>query len=110
MMEFPKAAVIGVIGDADAVPHDYMLDGLDLAKRLRVEAEIESKRRAGATVVVRSADANTLRLIADEIWWLSDGKVRQQGDPAEVLRAYQREVLRSMPDGAGSATCRDAPR
>src|SRR5215212_3069098 len=23
IMEFPKAAVIGVIGDADAVPHDY---------------------------------------------------------------------------------------
>jgi hypothetical protein len=96
MMEFPKAAIIGVIGDVDAVPHDYMLDGVDLAKRLRLEAEMESKRRAGETIVVRSADAHALRLVADEVCWISDGKVRQQGDPAEVLRAYQREVLRSM--------------
>jgi lipopolysaccharide transport system ATP-binding protein len=105
MMEFPKAAVIGVIGDVDAVPHDYMLDGLNLAKRLQVEAEIEAKRRAGASIVVRSTDAHTLRLVADEVWWFSDGVVHQQGDPGEVLHAYQREVLRSLPGASvlGSA-------
>jgi hypothetical protein len=96
MMDFPKAAVIGVVGDADAVPHDYMLDGLDLPTRIRVEAEIEAKRRAGGTIVVRSNDAHTLRAVADEVWWVSQGVVRQQGHPDEVLKEYQREVLRTL--------------
>lgn len=95
MMDFPKAAVIGVIGDAEAVPHDYMLDGLDLVASLRVQAEIEARRRAGASIVVRSSNVYTLRSVADEVWWLSGGTVRQQGDPDEVLRAYEREILRS---------------
>lgn len=73
-----------------------MLDGLDLASRLRVQAEIEARRRAGGSVVVRSADPHTLRTVADEIWWMSNGSVKQQGDPDEVLRAYQREVLQSL--------------
>jgi hypothetical protein len=68
IMDFPKAAVIGLIGDADVVPHDYMLDGLGLPDRLRVQSEIEAKRRAGATVLVRSAEPTTLRSVADEIW------------------------------------------
>jgi lipopolysaccharide transport system ATP-binding protein len=105
MMEFPKAAVIGVIGDVDAVPHDYMLDGLEFAQRLRVEAEIESRRRGGASVVVRSTDAHTLLLVSDEVWWISDGKVRQQGDPREVLREYQRESLKSLYGAAEGLPC-----
>jgi homopolymeric O-antigen transport system ATP-binding protein len=95
-MDFPKAAVIGLIGDADVVPHDYMLDGLGLPDRLRVQSEIEAKRRAGATVLVRSAEPTTLRSVADEIWWFQNGAVRSKGDPDEVLRAYQRETLKTL--------------
>ena len=73
-----------------------MLDGLDLPRRLAVEAEIESKRRAGATVVVRSTDAHTLRLVADEVWWFCDGTLKQHGDPAEVIHAYQRETMLAL--------------
>ena len=95
-MDFPKAAVIGLIGDAGVVSHDYMLDGLGLPDRLRVQAEIESSRRAGATVLVRSAEPTLLRSVADEIWWFENGAVRLKGDPDEVLRAYQRETLKTL--------------
>lgn len=105
MMEFPKAAVIGVIGDGNAVPHDYMLDGLDLAARLEMESEIEAKRRTGETVIVRSTDAHRLRLVADEVWWFSGGVVRQKGHPAKVLREYEREALRSMAGVARVQPC-----
>ena len=79
MMDFPKAAVIGLIGDASAVPHDYMLDGLDLPERLRVQAEIEAKRRAGATVLIRSTEPAVLQSVVDEVWWFADGGVRAEG-------------------------------
>jgi lipopolysaccharide transport system ATP-binding protein len=95
-MDFPKAAVIGLIGDADAVPHDYMLDGLALPVRLRVLSEIEAKRREGATIVVKSTDHGLLRSIADEVWWLAGGVVRSKGHPDEVLAAHQRELLRGL--------------
>jgi lipopolysaccharide transport system ATP-binding protein len=95
-MDFPKAAVIGLIGDAGVVSHDYMLDGLDISDRVRVQAEMEAKRRAGATVLVRSAEPTMLRSVADEIWWFEDGTVRLKGDPDEVLRAYQRHALKEL--------------
>ena len=73
-----------------------MLDELDLPSRLRAQVEIEAKRRAGATILVRSSDATVLRSIADEIWWFAEGAVRLKGDPDEVLRAYQRETLQNL--------------
>ena len=100
MMEFPKAAIIGLVGDADVVPHDYTLDGLDPAARVRFEAEIEAKRRSGATVLIRAKDVTLLRSVADEVWWLSGGGVRAKGHPDEVLREFQREVLRGLNDVA----------
>jgi len=96
MMDFPKAAVIGLIGDVSSVSHDYMLDVLDLPERLRAQVEMEAKRRAGATVLVRSSDPTVLRSVADEIWWFAEGSVRLKGDPDEVLRAYQREALQTL--------------
>src|SRR5262245_51199150 len=98
MMDFPKAAVIGLIGDANAVPHDYMLDGLDLPSRLRVEAEIEAKRRGGAAVTVRSNDPAMLRIVADEVWWFVEGSVRLKGHPDDVLNAYARDVVSGLRD------------
>jgi hypothetical protein len=94
IMDFPKAAVIGVIGESSAVPHDYTLDGVDLVSRLRMQAEIEAKRRAGGTVVIRSTDPSLLRTVADEVWWFEGGDLRMKGDPREVLAAYHREALR----------------
>ena len=85
IMDFPKAAVIGLIGDADDVPHDYMLDGLGL--RIDCECRPRSKRNAGLEPLslVRSAEPTLLRSVADEVWWFQNGAVRLKGDPDEVL-------------------------
>jgi hypothetical protein len=96
IMDFPKAVVIGLVGEAGLVPHDYTLDGLDLPARLLLETEIEAKRRAGATVVVKASDTALLRSVVDEIWWFASGSVRSKGHPDEVLKAYHREQLREM--------------
>ena len=92
MMDFPKAAVIGIVGTC-AVPHDYMLDALDLPAVWTAQAEMESRRRRGETVIVRSHDLSLLRTAADEIWWFTDGDVRAKGHPDEVLTAYFRDAL-----------------
>lgn len=41
------------------------------------------------TVVIVSHSLGTLRELCDEILWIHDGKIKQQGDPKEVLKAYQ---------------------
>jgi lipopolysaccharide transport system ATP-binding protein len=96
MMDLPKAAVVGLVGDAGPVPHDYTLDGLDAPARLRTLAEIEAKRRSGSSVVVRSSDPALLRIVADEVWWFEGEVLRGRGHPDEVLAAYQRELLREF--------------
>jgi hypothetical protein len=96
MMDLPKAAVVGLVGDAAPVPHDYTLDGLQAPARLRIMAEIEAKRRSGLSVVVRSTDPALLRIVADEVWWFENGVLRARGHPDEILPAYQRELLREL--------------
>ena len=41
------------------------------------------------TVVIVSHSLGTLRELCDEVLWIHDGKIKQQGEPKTVLAAYQ---------------------
>lgn len=41
------------------------------------------------TVVIVSHSLGTLRELCDEVLWIHDGKIKQQGEPETVLAAYQ---------------------
>jgi lipopolysaccharide transport system ATP-binding protein len=94
--ELPPGAVIGCIGASDSgiddVPVNYDLDSRDALNLLQAETEIEASRRNGAAVLVKSHDSARLRRVADEIWWIDGGEVRQKGDPKEVLTSYDSYV------------------
>jgi lipopolysaccharide transport system ATP-binding protein len=49
-------------------------------------------RRAGATILLVSHEEELLRRLADEIWWLHEGKLAGRGDPGEILGAYRKHV------------------
>ena len=125
-MEFPKG-VIGLLGDTNsgvgeilreapnAVRYDYTLDTADAFTRLQGEAEIERRRRAGATVLVASHQPELLRRIADEVWWVKEGTVELRGHPSEVLAAYashtvQRFRAANTPAGEVSPSLRRGDR
>lgn len=85
----PGAALPTVAGD-------YVLNHwfatASRVERARGISQLESLRRAGASLVILSHDEALLEQCADEIWWLRDGKLVGRGHPAEVLPAYRRQA------------------
>lgn len=79
-VEIPAGAVIGVVGES---------------------VEWEELRRAGASVMVASADESVLLTSCDEVWWIRGGKLEARGAPRETLALYQREAMRGMRAEAG---------
>jgi lipopolysaccharide transport system ATP-binding protein len=68
----------------------------DALSRAQSAIALESARRGGSTVLVASYDEQFLMRLADEIWWLKDGRIEAAGDPREVLpkfRAYVADAL-----------------
>ena len=134
----PDGAVIGVIGEdgsgqarllqsvqgarylgpgdaldlspAPAVLIDHTFARHDALARNRAALALESLRRAGTTVVIVSYEEDLLRRLADEVWWIADGKVAGRGDPAEVLAAYRRHVAARFRAAGEGATGPIGPR
>lgn len=68
------------------------LSALDTPSRLAWLAEAEARRRTGGMVLAGSGDPEIFRNLADEVWWLEDGKLRERGDPGRVITEYLRSV------------------
>jgi ABC-type methionine transport system ATPase subunit len=66
-------------------PHDALVRG-------RALVGIDRLRNAGTTVLIVSHEADLLRQLCDEVWWLDAGALHMQGDPGEVLDAYQQRI------------------
>jgi lipopolysaccharide transport system ATP-binding protein len=82
---------------------EYTLDLQDAFTRMQSEDAINTLRRSGTSALLASHDTSLLRRLADEIWWLDAGRVRQKGDPEELLRAYEKNVAeRYRASGAGA--------
>jgi lipopolysaccharide transport system ATP-binding protein len=71
---------------------DHALARHDAIVRERVAIELDRLRRAGTTVLLVSHEEDLLRRLADEIWWIRDGKLAGRGDPGEMLAAYRKHV------------------
>ncbi len=60
--------------------------------RERAAVALDRIRRAGATTLVVSHDEDLIRRLADEVWWLHQGKLAGRGDPEEVMAAYRKHI------------------
>ena len=60
--------------------------------RERAAVALDRIRRAGATTLLVSHEEELIRRLADEVWWLHQGKLAGRGDPEEVLAAYRKHV------------------
>jgi lipopolysaccharide transport system ATP-binding protein len=99
--DVPPAAVIGVIGEtgsgvadllsaAGASAISYTLDAAD--EFTRCTFDFDRPRRAGRTILLASHDLEFVRRVADEVWWVRDGRVVLKADPGEAITAYRRYV------------------
>lgn len=68
----------------------------DEVVRRRALLGLERLRRAGATILIASHELDWLAEVADEIWWLQEGRLRLCGAPAAVLPEYRRHLARRL--------------
>jgi lipopolysaccharide transport system ATP-binding protein len=66
-------------------------------------------RRAGGTALIVSYDEELLAEICDELWWIVNGKIEQQGAPEEVLRAYRIRAARALRESGNGLSPEIAP-
>jgi lipopolysaccharide transport system ATP-binding protein len=81
----------------------------DLLVRERAAVALDRIRRAGATTLLISHEEELIRRLADEVWWLHQGKLAGRGDPEEVLAAYRKHVATKLRAWGESITPPVAP-
>jgi len=80
------------LSQVDLLLLDRTLGQQDALARAQTLVGIDRLRSDGATVLIVSHEADLLRRLCDEVWWLRGGELAQRGDPGEVLDAYQQHI------------------
>ncbi len=75
---------------------DQTLSARDALEREKALVAIDRLRSGGATVLMVSHEAELLRRMCDEVWWLEHGTLAGRGDPGEVLDAYHEHIARQF--------------
>jgi ABC-type methionine transport system ATPase subunit len=82
----------------------------DALVRERAALALDRMRRSGATILLASHEEELLRRLADEIWWLHEGKLAGRGDPEEILGAYRKHIAERIRAWGGNLAPQLAPR
>jgi lipopolysaccharide transport system ATP-binding protein len=109
--EAPAGVVIGVVGEEGAgqdrliaearatpgvIVSDHEFARRDHMRRAQMARALEQSRRAGRITLLLSYEEQLLLTLADELWWLREGKLAGRGDPTEVWSAYQRHMVERL--------------
>jgi energy-coupling factor transporter ATP-binding protein EcfA2 len=89
---------------------DHTLALADAPARERAAIMLDRLRQAGTTTLLISHEEELLRRLADEIWWLDEGRLAGRGDPREMLAAYRRQVAENVRAWGQGASVPLAPR
>lgn len=84
------------LAPVEALLLDHALACHDALVRARAAAGLERLRRAGACILLASHEEPLLEALADEIWWIREGRLAMRGDPREVLEAWRRYVAQGL--------------
>jgi energy-coupling factor transporter ATP-binding protein EcfA2 len=98
------------VAPAPVVLIDHTFAHHDAFARERGIIRLDGLRRAGTTTLLVSHEEELLRRVADEIWWLQEGRMAGRGDPGEVLAAYRRHVAACVRAWGETMTPPLAPR
>ena len=93
----PSRRLLGLNDALQFAPVNVLLLEHTLARhdplvRERAVVALDRLRRSGTTTLLVSHDEELLRRLADEIWWLHEGKLAARGAPDEVLPAWRKHI------------------
>jgi len=96
-VEHPPARFLGPddaldLSPAPLIAVEHTFGYLDAFERHRAMLELDQRRRGGATILLVSHDEGLISRVADEVWWLHQGRLAGRGDPQEMLSAYRKHV------------------
>jgi ABC-type sugar transport system ATPase subunit len=100
-VEHPRARFLGPDGPLELSPApliaiEHTLSYLDAFERECAAVEIDRCRRAGATILLVSHEEELIARLADEVWWLHEGRLAGRGDPREMLDAYRKHIAQRV--------------
>jgi ABC-type polysaccharide/polyol phosphate transport system ATPase subunit len=78
--------------DPDVLLVDEVLAVGDEQFQRRCEQKVADLRNSGKTIVIVSHAMGTMRNICDELAWLNEGRLREVGEPGNVVDDYVEEV------------------
>jgi ABC-type sulfate/molybdate transport systems ATPase subunit len=115
-VEAPGAArLLGPLDALNLAPTPVLLIDQTIAQhdwvvRERVAVALDRMRRAGTTVLLVSHEEDLLRPLADEIWWIRDGRLAGRGDPEQMMAAYRQHVAARVRAWGGAISAPLSPR
>jgi len=77
---------------ADVIAIDHAYDAQDALQRARARVALDRLRTSGTTVFLATHEAEVVRALCDEAWWIEDGVLARRGDPGEIWTAYTERV------------------
>ena len=68
----------------------------DAIRRAQSLTQLIARSRAGETILISTHDERLIETSADELHWVRNGTLLDQGDPNEVLQRYRAHVAKSL--------------
>ncbi len=81
---FPLLLIDGTLAQHDAVVRE------------RAAIALDRMRRNSSVILLVSHEEDLLLRLADEIWWLHEGRLAGRGDPQETLAGYRRHIAQRV--------------
>jgi lipopolysaccharide transport system ATP-binding protein len=75
---------------------DQTFSRQDPLVRARAAMSLDRLRGLGVTALIASHEEELLRRLADEIWWLHEGRLAGRGDPDQMLTAYRAHIAQRL--------------
>jgi lipopolysaccharide transport system ATP-binding protein len=84
------------LAPVDTLLLDHALTQHDRLVRARAIMALHRLRQAGTAILFTSHDEELLLDLADEIWWLREGRLIGRGDPPEAIDAYRSHICQKI--------------
>ncbi|MEM9256666.1 MAG: ABC transporter ATP-binding protein [Pseudomonadota bacterium] len=88
----------------DVLLIDEVLSVGDAHFRGKAQAAMKERVTSDQTVVFVSHIADSVKALCDRVIWLEFGSIYDEGDPAQVMEAYQKEVQSARKEGLDQQT------
>ena len=88
---------------------DHALATRDTLTRTRIASELDTFKKSGGTIFLASHETALIEALADEVWWIDQGKLAAKGDPKEVLAKYRGHLANTIREWGSTVTPRLAP-